>query len=165
MSDKSDEIQVAVAKIPTLLATEEAQAAFGPGEREGAAWLHGANALADQADESVDEIQASFEVPLTENESDFALFDQLAEGWNDQPPSEEELATISLGWGAYLGEVIRNVLGGKWVLRADSEHASLYFERLGVEFFPVHAVIRRFMLGIDASLEAEYERLVETLTQ
>ena len=161
----SDEIKTAVAKIPTLLNGAEAQAAFGAGEREGAAWLQGANALADQADDTVAEIQASFEVPLTENEVDFALFDQLAEGWNQQPPSEEEMASIAVGWGAYLGEVIRNVLGGSWVLRPDPEHVSLNFARVGVEFFPVHAVIRRFMLGEEASLEAEYERLVESLTR
>jgi len=161
----SDSIQSAVAKIPTLLDASEAQAAFGVGEREGAAWLQGANALADQADDTVAEIQASFEVPLTENEADFALFDQLAEGWNQEPPSEEEMASIAVGWGAYLGELIRNVLGGSWVLRPDAEHVSLNFERVGVEFFPVHAVIRRFMLGEEASLEAEYERLVESLTR
>ncbi len=161
----TDEIKTAVAKIPTLLGTAEAQAAFGAGEREGAAWIQGTNALADQAEDTIAEIQASFEVPLSENEADFGLFDQLAEGWNQQPPTEEELATITLGWGAYLGEVIRNVLGGQWILRADAEHVSIRFERLGLEFFPVHAAIRRFMLGMDASLEAEYEKLVETLTQ
>ena len=161
----SESIQSAIAKIPTLLEVADAQAAFGAGEREGAAWLQGANLLADQADDTVAEIQASFEVPLTENEADFALFDQLAEGWSQQPPSEEELASIAVGWGAYLGEVIRNVLGGEWVLRADQEHISLHFARVGVEFFPVHAVIRRFMLGEEASLEAEYERLVESLTR
>lgn len=160
----TDDIKTAVAKIPTLLAKEDASTAFGLGEREGTAWLQGANALADQADDTFAEVQSTFEVPLTENESDFNLFDQLVEGWNAQPPSEEELATIALNWGAYLGEVIRNVLGGQWVLRQEPEHVSLYFERLGLEFFPVHAVLRRFMLGMDASLEAEYERLVETLT-
>ena len=41
---------------------------------------------------------------------------------------------------------------------------SLHFARVGLEFFPVHAVIRRFMLGTVASLEAEYEQLVEALT-
>ncbi len=160
----TDDIQTAVAKIPTLLPKADALTAFGAGEREGAAWLQGANGLADQADDTMAEIQASFEVALSENEADFNLFDQLVEGWSAQPPSEEELATIALGWGAYLGEVIRNALGGQWVLREDPEHVSLNFERLGLEFFPVHAVIRRFMLGMDASLEAEYERLVETLT-
>lgn len=161
----TDEITAAVAKIPTLLGKAEAQEKYGAGEREGAAWLQGANAMADQAEDTLAEIQASFEVPLTENEADFALFDQLAEGWSEQPASEEELASIALGWGAYLGEVIRNVLGGQWVLRSDAEHASLSFERLGLEFFPVHAVIRRFMLGPSASLETEYEKLVEILTQ
>jgi hypothetical protein len=161
----TDEIQAAVAKIPTLLGKAQACEAFGEGEREGANWLQGTNALADRAEDSLAEIHASFEVPMTENEADFALLDQLAEGWNSQPPSEEELASIALGWGAYFGEVIRQTLGGRWILRSDEEHASLSFERLGLEFFPIHAVIRRFMLGLDASLEAEYERLVETLTR
>lgn len=160
----TSEIQAAVAKIPTRLSREEAQTAFGAGLREGGEWLQGANAQADRAEDTLAEIQASFEVPLTENEADFGLFDQLAEGWNDQPASEEELATISLAWGAYLGEVIRHVLGGQWVLRDDPAHASLHFARVGLEFFPVHAVIRRFMLGTVASLEAEYEQLVEALT-
>lgn len=161
----TDDIQAAVAKIPTLLDQAAARAAFGEGERAGATWLQGSNALADRAEDTLTDVQNSFEVPFGENESDFALFDQLAEGWNEQPASEEELAAIALGWGAYLGEVIRNVLGGQWVLRSDAEHASLSFERLGLEFFPVHAVIRRFMLGPSASLETEYEKLVEILTQ
>lgn len=161
----TDEIKAAIAKIPTRLEIREAEAAFGAGEHEGNAWLQASNALADQAEDAFAEIQSTFEVPLTENETDFNLFDQLAEGWSGQPPSEEELATISLAWGSYLGEVIRNVLGGQWVIRSEQEHISLRFARLGLEFFPVHAVIRRFMLGMEASLEAEYERLVETLTQ
>ncbi len=161
----TDDIQAAVAKIPTLLERAQAEALFGAGEREGAAWLQRANELADQADDTLAEIHASFEAPLSESEDDFATFDLLAEGWNEQPATEEELALIALGWGAYLGELIRNALGGQWVIRADAEHVSLSFERLGMEFFPVHAVIRRFMLGMDASLEAEYERLVETLTR
>lgn len=147
--------------VPVMLDSEAARARFGTGLAD-ADRLRGQNALADVAEEAVREIEASFEVPLTGTEQDLEILDELAgHGWHDEPPSEEELAAISLAWGAYVGELIQGAVGGTWVVRQDSQHNSLVFERLGLEFFPVHAVLRRFAL--DEQLSETYERLSEEL--
>lgn len=160
----SDELLQAIEKLPVLVPDAEADARFGAGERDGERHRQGVAELSDQAEDSQSEIESSFEVPLRQNEDDFEVLDMLiANGWAGGLPTEEELAAISLGWGAYAGELVLQCLGGSWVVRPDTEHASIRFPRLALQFFPVHAILRRFALGEAASLEVTYQHLVDTL--
>lgn len=162
----SKELLDAIEKLPILIPDADADARYGAGEREGETWRHGVDELADQAEDSQGEIESSFEVPLRQTEDDFEVLDMLiSNGWAGSFPSEDEMAAISLGWGAYAGELILQALGGSWVVRPGSEHASIHFPRLGLQFFPVHAILRRFALGDQASLEVTYQHLVDTLVE
>ncbi|HEY9854181.1 MAG TPA: hypothetical protein V6D05_00500 [Stenomitos sp.] len=160
----SNELLQAIEKLPILVPDADADTRYGAGEREGEAWRQGVADLADQAEDSKSEIESSFEVPLRQTEDDFEMLDMLiANGWAGTLPPEEELAAISLGWGSYAGDVVLQSLGGSWVVRQDAEHASIRFPRVGLQFFPVHAILRRFALGDQASLDVTYQHLVDTL--
>lgn len=142
----------------------EAETRFGAGNRSGATWQQHVLDLLEQAEDCQSEIESSFEVPLREDEQDFEILDLLiANGWQEQAPSEEELAAIAQSWGGYIGNVVKDLLGGDWVLRTDPLHHSIRFPRTSTQFFPVHAVLRRFALGTEASLASAYEDLVASL--
>lgn len=152
------------ALLTVYLKDSEADQRFGAGERSGTDWQQQVLELAEQAEDCRSEIESSFEVPLREDEQDFEILDLLiANGWQEQAPSEEDLAMIAQTWGAYLGSITRDLLGGDWVLRADSLHHSIRFPRTSTQFFPVHAVLRRFALGDEASLAAAYDDLLSSL--
>lgn len=154
----------ALAKLPVYLDDSEADGRYGSGLREGSDYRQAVLALLNQAEDSLGEIESTFEVPLRQTEDDFETLDRLiANGWSDRWPSEAELAAIALGWGAYVAELILKSLGGAWVIRPDPQQSSLRFPRLGVQFFPVHALLRRFALRDRARLEDAYSDLVEAL--
>lgn len=154
----------ALAKLPVYLDDTDADLRYGPGVREGADYRQAVLDLANQAEDSRAEIETTFEVPLDQTEDDLETLDRLiASGWSEQLPSEEELAAIALGWGAYVAELILGSLGGAWVVRPDPQQSSLRFPRLGVQFFPVHALLRRFALRECALLEDAYSDLVAAL--
>lgn len=158
-------VREALAKLPIYLSDPDADARFTPGEREGADWQARVDALADGAEDTQSQIENAFEAPLHQTEDDLETLDQMiTQGWGSELPSEEDLATIALEWGGYLGDLILKNLGGTWVIRQEPEHLSIRFPRLSTQFFPVHAVLRRFALGQEAALEATYEELVAALT-
>jgi hypothetical protein len=97
-------------------------------------------------------------------ETDLETLDGVAAQW-EEPPEDEALHEIALAWGALVGERILEATGGAWVFRADPLHHSLVFPRKGVAFFPMHAVVARFLLGKGAGIEAAYHYLVEFLTE
>ncbi len=160
----SKELLEAIEKLPVLVPDAEADAQFGAGERDGETWRQGVADLTEQAEDSQSEIESSFEVPLRQTEEDFEILDMLiANGWPGTLPSEDELGAIALGWGAYAGELVIQSLGGAWVVRPDKERASIRFPRVGLQFFPVHALLRRFALGDRASLDTTYQYVVDAL--
>ncbi|HEY9898135.1 MAG TPA: DUF3806 domain-containing protein [Pantanalinema sp.] len=161
----TDAEREALAKLPTYLVDADADARYTPGEREGEDWQARVDALADEAEDTLSQIENAFESPLHQTEDDLEVLDQvITEGWGQELPPEEELATIALEWGTYLGDLILKNLGGAWVIRQESEHLSIRFGRLETQFFPVHAVLRRFALGQEATLESTYAGLVAALT-
>ncbi|MBO9539141.1 hypothetical protein J7643_00960 [bacterium] len=155
----------ALAKLPTYLTDTDADARFTQGERAGTDWESRVEALEDEAEDTKAQIENTFESPLHQTDEDLEVLDTLiTEGWGQELPPEEELATIALEWGTYLGDLIIKNLGGSWVIRQEPEHLSIRFSRLETQFFPVHAVLRRFALGQEATLESTYAGLVATLT-
>lgn len=158
------ELLEAIERLPILVLDAEADACYGAGERAGEAWNQGVCELSEEAEDSRSEIESSFEVPLNQTEDDFEMLDMLiANGWAGTWPSEDEMAAISLGWGSYAGELVMQALGGSWVVRPERERSSVRFPRVGLQFFPVHAILRRFALGDRALLDDTYQHLVETL--
>lgn len=152
------------ALLTLYLKDAEAEMRFGAGKCAGSSWQQKALELMEQAEDCKGEIESSFEVPLREEEQDFEILDLLiANGWQEHALSEEELAAIAQSWGAYIGKVVIDLLGGDWVLRADPLHLSIRFPRTATQFFPVHAVLRRFALGEDATLASAYDALVTSL--
>lgn len=160
----SKELLQAIEQLPILVPDAEADARYGAGERDGEAWRQGVAELMSQAEDAQSEIESSFEVPLRQTEDDFEVLDMLiANGWAGTFPSEDEMAAISLGWGAYAGELVQHALGGSWVVRSEQEHSSIRFPRVALQFFPVHAILRRFALGDQASLDVTYDHVVAAL--
>lgn len=153
------------ALLPLYLSDQEASERYGAETREGAEWRDAVNQMVDQAEEAKQEIESSFEVPLRGTEDDLESLDLLiGTGWTEGPPSDEELAVIAASWGAYLGELVIQNLGGHWVIRPEGHRSSLRFPRLGTQFFPIHAILRRFALGPAGSLLEAYNRLLAELT-
>lgn len=75
----------------------------------------------------------------------------------------ETLEPVIIDMGSYLAKVIHDNLGGQWRFRHDLMNASLYFERLKLECFPFHQVMKRIARGEEDSLMEFYENLVERL--
>lgn len=158
------ELLDAIERLPLLITDAEADALYGAGDRSGEAWLRGVDQVSEQAEDAKNEIESSFEVPLNQTEDDFEILDMLiANGWAGTWPTEDEMAAISLGWGAYVGELAIQALGGSWVVRPDPVRSSIRFPRVALQFFPVHALLRRFALGDRAALDLTYDHLLETL--
>jgi hypothetical protein len=154
------------ALLPLYLSDEEAARRYGEGSSEGSEWRAACSSLTDLAEEAKSEIESSFETPLSETEDDLETLDLvIADGWQDRPPSEEELAAIAASWGAYLGHLILQNVGGQWVVRPEAHRNSLRFPRLGTQFFPIHAILRRFALGRAGSLVEAYDRLLAELSR
>jgi hypothetical protein len=123
--------------------------------------------------EDIDEWSHSAEVELGDHfevvwagdaETDLETLDRLAAQW-EELPEEEVLHEIALSWGALTGERIVEAVGGSWVYRSDPLHHAVVFPRQGVAFFPMHAIVARFMLGERAGIEAAYHQLVQFLTE
>lgn len=142
-----------------LLPARDADAAYGSATEskveEIDEWSHAAET----------ELGDLFEVVwVGDAETDLETLDRLAAQW-EELPEEEVLHEIALSWGALVGERILEAVGGSWVYRTDPLHHSLVFPRQDVAFFPMHAVVARFMLGDDAGIEAGYHQLVQFLTE
>ncbi len=123
--------------------------------------------------EDIDEWSHTAEVDLGEHfevvwagsaEADLETLDLLAAQW-EELPEDQVLLDIALSWGALLGERIVDAVGGAWVYREDPLHHSLVFPSKGVAFFPMHAVVARFLMGEVAGIEAAYHYLVGFLTE
>lgn len=141
-----------------LMPTDEADRAYGAGTDSK---LEEIDELAHAAEYDLSE---SFEVVWAGNaEADLETLDLLAGQWEEMP-EEAVLLDIALSWGALMGERIVDAVGGNWVYRDDPLHHSVVFPRQNVAFFPMHAIVARFMLGRQAGLEAGYHHLVEFLT-
>lgn len=141
-----------------LLPVDEADRAYGAGTESRLEdideWAHTAEV----------DLGESFEVVWAGHaETDLETLDRLAGQW-EEIPEEEVLLDIALSWGALLGERIVEAVGGSWVYRSDPLHHSVVFPRQNVAFFPMHAVVARFLMGRQAGLEAGYHHLVEYLT-
>ena len=158
MTDSPEIQRLAAASRQLLIGAEEADRAFGPRTAQGAEeveeWAHSATW----------DLSEAFEVAWSESaEEDLATLDRLAAEWGEMP-DEDALLQIALTWGSFLGERITAAAGGSWVYREDPLHDALHFPRQKVEFFPMHAILARFLIGSQAGIEAGYHQLVEFLT-
>lgn len=158
MTDSPEIQRLAAASRQLVLGSEEADRAFGARRQQGGEeveqWAHSA----------AWDLCEAFEVSWSEStEEDLETLDHLASQWGELP-DEEALLQIALTWGALLGERITAAVGGTWVFREDPLHDAVHFPRQKVEFFPMHAVLARFLVGEQAGLEAGYHQLVAFLT-
>ena len=81
-------------------------------------------------------------------------------------PTPEQMATISLAYGAYLGEVIRREFGGTWSAELVDDEAivTLVFD-LKNKAFPVAKVWRRLNSGVEDNVSTFYQLLCEKLKE
>jgi hypothetical protein len=141
-----------------ILASSEADARYG----EGRPGLE--EALDEWAHQARHNLSEAFGVTWNGPSEDTAdNLETLAAHWPERP-DDETLAGMALEWGALLGEDLLADLGGHWVQRADALHHAVRFPRLALDFLPMHAILARFIMGEDASLEAMHEDLVQRLT-
>ncbi len=96
-------------------------------------------------------------VDLDYTSSSVEKLDNVLEGFHQQipeaNPSEDQVAGMALGFGAYLGECIRRNLGGEWEFFQDADAI-----KLGQEYIFVAAkAYRRLKNGSEDSVVALYE--------
>ena len=156
-SDQQHALEHASAQL--LMPAAEADKLFGLGKAEGSE-----EEIAEWVEEAEFDLGEAFEVVWAgAAEADLDTLDRVATNWGE-PPDEDALLQMALTWGALVGDRVVEAVGGIWVYREDSLHHSVRFPSKTVEFFPMHAVLARFLLGEDAGLEASYHLLVEYLT-
>ncbi len=158
MADSQESQRLAAASRQLVLGAAEADRVFGPRHPEGGEeveeWSHSAEW----------ELSEAFEVVWQDTaEDDLQILDQLVAEWGEAP-DEEALLTIALTWGALVGDRILSAVGGEWIYRQDPLHHSVRFPRQKIDFFPMHAILARFLVGPEAGLEAGYHQVVEFLT-
>jgi hypothetical protein len=155
-------------KLPELLFRTEADALYGPAVTAQAQILAFDREMAELSDKMILEVMALFddhEIELDFSEESLDELDLLVDQqWPNPIEEPEVLDAIVANWGAYLGQLILENLGGKWAFRKDLDHASIHFERLDLEAFPLHVVRKRFQLGKGESLSGYYQGLVDRLT-
>lgn len=159
----------AIARLPEFLFQNEADALYGeavPGQAENLAFER---ELAELSDKMILEVMALFDeeaIELDFSEESLEELDKLvSQVWGEVPPDDADvLDAIVANWGAYLGMVILQNLGGRWSFRKDLDHTSVHFPRTGMEVFPLHKVRKRFRLGADESFASFYEAIVAELT-
>lgn len=151
------------------LTTPEADAIYGPAVTDPVKLLAFDREMAELGDKMIAEVMALFDdtgIDLDYSEESLDELDALiGELWHEPIEEDETLDAIVSNWGAYIGLVIRQHLGGEWVFRQDLEHTAIRFPRTGLEVFPLHMVRRRFLEGAQRTLLATYEGLVEELTE
>lgn len=164
--DKTDKDRVK--GLPELLYRTEATALYGQPASAQAQTLAFEREMAELCDKMILEVMALFddlEMELDFSEESLDELDLLVDQqWPEPIEDAEVLDAIVANWGAYLGQLIIENLGGKWTFRQDLEHASVHFPRVDLEAFPLHVVRRRFQLGKGESLSGFYQALVDRLT-
>jgi hypothetical protein len=158
-----------VAKLPEFLYKNEADILYGDAVIDKEKNLVFDREMAELSDEMVSGIMNVFDdagVLMDQSDESIEDLDRLAaQLWPEPMEEEEALDAIVASWGAYIGEVIRENLGGNWLFRKDLEHASVHFPRTDLEVFPFHKDRKRLVLGAEESLSDFYEALVEELTE
>lgn len=153
---------------PELLYRTEADALYGPAATAQAQQLAFEREMAELTDKMILEVMALFddlEMELDFSEESLDELDLLIDQqWPEPIEDAEVLDAIVANWGAYLGQMILENLGGKWTFRKDLDHASVHFPRMDLEAFPLHVVRKRFQLGKGESLSGFYQALVDRLT-
>ena len=154
--------------IPEMLFRTEADAVYGPMATAQAQTLAFEREMAELSDKMIIEVMALFddhEIELDFSEESLDELDLLVDQQWPQPIEDADvLDAIVANWGAYLGQMIIENLGGTWTFRKDLDHASVHFSRLNLEAFPLHVVRKRFQLGKGESLSGFYQALVDRLT-
>ncbi len=157
-----------VEQLPDLLMRTEATALYGQPAIAAAQTLAFEREMAELTDKMILEVMALFEdleIELDFSEESLDELDLLIDQQWPAPLEEDEvLDAIVANWGAYLGQMIIENLGGSWTFRQDLDHASVHFSRMDLEAFPLHLVRRRFQLGRGESLSGFYQALVDRLT-
>jgi hypothetical protein len=158
-----------VEQLPEVLYRNEAEFLYGPTVTLLPEKLAFDREMAELAEKMVLEVSTLFEdqdIELDYSEESLEDLDKLVANLWPAPISEEEaLEAIVSNWGAYLGRVILEHVGGEWTFRQDLEHASIFFPRTGMEVYPLHKVRKRFMLGAQESFSEFYEAIVRELDE
>ena len=155
---------------PSFLYKVEADVAFGPSVGDAKQLISFEREMNELSDKMILEVTALFddhEIELDHSEDSLDELDQLLDqNWPEAVEDEEVLEAIVANWGAYLGAMILENVGGKWSFRQDLEHASIYFERLNLEAFPMHVIRKRFQFGGrgQRTMATFYGELVAKLT-
>ena len=157
-----------VNRIPEFLFRTEADVAYGKAADGQAQILAFEREMAELSDKMILEVSALFddhEIELDFSEESLDELDLLVDQqWPEPIEDAEVLDAVVANWGAYLGQMIIENLGGTWTFRKDLDHASVHFSRLDLEAFPLHVVRKRFQLGKGESLSGFYQALVDRLT-
>lgn len=160
---------LAIAQLPILVASREAERLYGPPALGLGPNLALERELIELSEKAIMELMALFgdeQLQLDLSQESLEDLDRLASTAFEPPPDEQDvLDAMTANWGAYVGRVLHEQLGGQWRFRGDLDHASLHFPRLDVEAFPFHVARRRIRLGMGDSLGGFYEATVGALTE
>lgn len=151
--------------LPVWLSTTHADARFGPPSVVDASIRETLLGWMERAEDVQSELESVFDVAFGGDDEDLELLDGIVDAMLvDDAPSEEQLATLALDWGIWLGEWVRAAIGGDWCVRSAPEQSCILFARAGWAFFPVHAVLLRFAIPRQLRLTDLVEQMVQELS-
>ncbi len=106
------------------------------------------------AEDHIKRVRDIFQEDIDYSEASIKKIDAIiSKGWPDGPPVM--LQTTVIAFGTYLGEAIRNNLGGEW---GYSEDEGYFLENVGgkAKVFPFAKITKRFKEGEDESIGFYY---------
>jgi hypothetical protein len=96
---------------------------------------------------------------LDYSEASIAILERLVDDIKDSMPCGATAANIDLVcrvWGAYMGEVFRQHVGGEWIDWEDQYGKAFAFQSGGVKVFPMDKIRKRIAGGPEHNLRDYY---------
>lgn len=117
--------------------------------------------------DAVDSAKRGFQKDLDYSIASIAVLEEIVGRQHDaigagDVPTEEQLSTFAMTWGAYLGETIRKAHGGEWSRPVEGVYAGAYVLTVGeTQLSPPGKIYKRLVDGEADNLVGYYRVIFE----
>ena len=126
--------------------------------------------MADSAQNAIDTTKSEFNLTLDRSRESIALVDDVILSWidkyKDQALEDKAVFTICNIYGAYIGEIFREVVGGQWRYDESDEDAPyVLLEYAGKSFAFAGICYQRLVNDSQISVKSYFEQAVANSIQ
>jgi len=126
--------------------------------------------MADSAQNAIDTTKSEFNLTLDKSRESVALVDDVILSWidkyKDQALEDKAVFTICNIYGAYIGEIFRDVVGGEWRYDESDEDAPyVLLEYAGKSFAFAGICYQRLVNDSQISVKSYFEQAISNSIQ